>query len=126
MDTNTIIAAVMQQLVTSVADEVIRRLKAENTANAILEPEILQYAMLALFRDNSEAREIVRDITSDMLENFDVCQLSDFQDLQREVESLQREVESLQEKVEELDPAVIDADDSDFSDAVCQVIRNNI
>ena len=119
MDTNAIINAAMQQLVDTVADEVIRKLKAGSTAHATREPETLQYAMLALFRDNSEAREIVRDIASDMLENFDICQLSDFTDLQRDVERLQ-------ERVEELDPAVIDADNSDFQDAVRSVIRNHI
>lgn len=64
MDTNAIINAAMQQLVDTVADEVIRKLKAENTAHATLEPETLQYAMLALFRDNSEVRESIRDIVT--------------------------------------------------------------
>ena len=119
MDTNAIINAAMQQLVDTVADAVIRKLKAEGTAHATLEPETLQYAMLTMFRDNAEAREIVRDIVTDAIDNTNLSDNSEFQDLQREVESLQ-------EKVEELDPAVIDADDSDFADAVRSVIRNHI
>jgi hypothetical protein len=118
METQAILDAIMQRLVDTVADEVIRKLKAEGTATVSLEPEALQTSLIALLQD-TPARDAVRDITSDMLENFDVCQTTEFQDLQREVESLQ-------EKVEELDPAVIDADNSDFDSAVMQVLRNNI
>lgn len=119
MDTNAIINAAMQQLVDTVADAVICKLKAEGAAHATLEPETLSASLVALLLEDSPAREAVRDITSDMLENFDVCQNSEFQDLQRDVERLQ-------ERVEELDPAVIDADNSDFDAAVMQVLRNNI
>ena len=115
----SIFGGVYDKLVADVADVVIRKLKAESAAQATLEPETLQYAMLAMFRDNAEAREIVRDIVTDTIDNTNLSDNSEFQDLQREVESLQ-------EKVEELDPAVIDADDSDFADAVRSVIRNNI
>jgi predicted nuclease with TOPRIM domain len=119
MDTNAIINAAMQQLVATVSDEVIRKLKAEGIAHITLEPEAIQHSLLALINHNDETREAIRDIVTDTIDNTNLSDNSEFQDLQREVESLQ-------EKVEELDPAVIDADDSDFQDAVRSVIRNHI
>ena len=77
------------------------------------------HSLLALINHNDETREAIRDIVTDTIDNTNLSDNSEFQDLQREVESLQ-------EKVEELDPAVIDADDSDFQDAVRSVIRNHI
>ena len=119
MDTNAIIAAVMQQLVDTVADAVIRKLKAEGSAHAALDPETLSASLTTLLQIDTAARDTVRDIVTDTIDNTNLSDNSEFQDLQREVESLQ-------EKVEELDPAVIDADDSDFADAVRSVIRNHI
>ena len=119
MDTNAIISAVMQQLVDTVADAVIRKLKAEGTATVSLEPEALAATLSNLLTRNTEVREGVRDIVSDSIDNIDLCQISEFADLQRDVESMQ-------EKIEEVEAAVIDADDSDFADAVRSVIRNNI
>jgi predicted nuclease with TOPRIM domain len=119
MDTNAIINAAMQQLVDTVADAVICRLKAETVATATLEPEQLQFAVLRLLESDASIRESIRDMVTDTIDNTNLSDNSEFQDLQRDVERLQ-------EKVEELDPAVIDADDSDFQDAVRSVIRNHI
>ena len=115
----SIVGGLYDKLVADVSDAVIRKLKAENTAHATLEPETVTYLILKAFRDEPEVREVVRDIVTDTIDNTNLSDNSEFQDLQREVESLQ-------EKVEELDPAVIDADDSDFQDAVRSVIRNHI
>lgn len=119
MDTNAIINAAMQQLVDTVADEVIRKLKAEGTAHFTLESEALSAAIVHSLEFDATVRENIRDIVTDTIDNTNLSDNSEFQDLQREVENLQ-------EKVEELDPAVIDADDSDFQDAVRSVIRNHI
>jgi polyhydroxyalkanoate synthesis regulator phasin len=119
MDTTAIINAAMQQLIDTVSDEVIRKLKAEGTAHATLEPEALAYALTALFRDNNEVREIVRDITTDMI---DCIRLSD----NSEFEALDSQVNRLEEKLDELEATPVDADNSDFDAAVMQVLRNNI
>lgn len=119
MDTNAIINAAMQQLVDTVADAVIRKLKAEGTAHFSLESEVLSAAIANTLRFDTTVRESIRDIVSDTIDSNNLSDNSEFQDLQREVENLQ-------EKVEELVPAVIDADDSDFDAAVMQVLRNNI
>ncbi len=119
MDTNAIINAAMQQLVDTVADAVICKLKAEGKATVSLESEALAEKLSNLLNLNADVRESIRDIVTDTIDNTNLSDNSEFQDLQREVESLQ-------EKVEELDPAVIDADDSDFQDAVRSVIRNHI
>lgn len=113
MDTNAIINAAMQQLVDTVADEVIRKLKAEATATATLDPETLQASLVALLNGNSEVRETVRDIASDLVDN------TDFVDLEHKVDRLD-------EKIEELDITPVDADNDDFQDAVRSVIRNHI
>ena len=119
MDTNAIINAAMQQLVDTVADAVIRKLKAEGSAHFSLESELLAAAIVHSLEFDATVRENIRDIVTDAIDNTNLSDNSEFQDLQREVENLQ-------EKVEELDPAVIDADDSDFQDAVRSVIRNHI
>lgn len=137
MDTNAIINAAMQQLVTTVADEVIRRLKAETVATATLEPEQLQFAVLHLLETDTNIREEVRIINEekfneidsrlDHLENddnpscnVDISDNDDFTDLKSVVEDLVSRVEDFETN------GTIDADDSDFADAVRCVIRNHI
>lgn len=137
MDTNAIINAAMQQLVTTVADEVIRRLKAETVATATLEPEQLQFAVLHLLETDTNIREEVRIINEekfneidsrlDHLENddnpscnVDISDNDDFTDLKSVVEDLVSRVEDFETN------GTIDADDSDFQDAVRSVIRNHI
>ena len=71
MDTNAIINAAMQQLVTTVADEVIRRLKAETVATATLEPEQLQFAMLHLLESDTLIREEVLNISEQKFNEID-------------------------------------------------------
>jgi tetrahydromethanopterin S-methyltransferase subunit G len=137
MDTNAIINAAMQQLVTTVADEVIRRLKAEATATATLEPEQLQFAVLHLLETDTLIREEVLNISEqkfneidarlDHIENddgpscnVDISDNDDFTDLKSVVEDLASRVEDFETN------GTIDADDSDFADAVRSVIRNHI
>ena len=119
METQAILDAIMQRLVDTVADEVIRKLKAEGAATVSLESDAMQTSLVALLLVDTEVRESIRDIVTDTIDNTNLSDNTEFQDLQRDVERLQ-------EKVEELDPAVIDADDSDFQDAVRSVIRNHI
>jgi hypothetical protein len=107
MDTNAIINAAMQQLVSTVADEVIRRLKAEATATATLEPEQLQFAVLRLLESDTLIREEVRIIVDDR-----------FNEIDARLDTIENDDKD--------DTNKIDADDSDFDNAVMQVLRNNI
>ena len=119
MDTNAIINAAMQQLVDTVADEVIRKLKAEGAAQAALESETIQPLLVDLLNNNSEVRESIRDIVDDRIDNINLSDNSEFSDLERQVSALE-------EKLDELEATPVDADDSDFQDAVRSVIRNHI
>ena len=119
MDTNAIINAAMQQLVDTVADEVIRKLKAENTAHATLEPETVTYLILKAFRDEPEVREAVRDIASDQIDSMNLSDNSEFS-------TLESQVNRLEEQLEELEATPVDADNDEFQDAVRSVIRNHI
>ena len=137
MDTNAIINAAMQQLVDTVADAVICRLKAEALGTLTLEPEKLQFAMLHLLESDTLIREEVLNISEetfnridsrlDHLENddgptcnVDISDNDDFTDLKSVVEDLVSRVEDFETN------GTIDADDSDFQDAVRSVIRNHI
>jgi hypothetical protein len=137
MDTNAIINAAMQQLVTTVADEVICRLKAEALGTLTLEPEKLQFAMLHLLESDTLIREEVLNISEETLNridsrldhlenddnpscNVDISDNDDFTDLKSVVEDLVSRVEDFETN------GTIDADDSDFADAVRSVIRNHI
>jgi hypothetical protein len=119
MDTNAIINAAMQQLVDTVADSVIRKLKAEGNATVSLEAETIQPLLVDLLNRSVEVRDSIRDIVTDSIDNICLNDMGEFQDLQRDVERLQ-------EKLDELEATPVDADDSDFQDAVRSVIRNHI
>ena len=137
MDTNAIINAAMQQLVDTVADEVIRKLKAEALGTLTLEPEKLQFAMLHLLESDTLIREEVLNISEQKFDqidtrldhienddnpscNVDISDNDDFTDLKSVVEDLVSRVEDFETN------GTIDADDSDFQDAVRSVIRNHI
>jgi predicted nucleic acid-binding Zn-ribbon protein len=134
MDTNAIINAAMQQLVSTVADEVIRRLKAESGASMALDTDALAAAVLKLMQFNTDIREEVRCISDEHLDGIDrklerleqsttdISDNEDFSDLKSEVESLKEQVEELEGN----STTKIDSDDTDFADAVRQVIRDNI
>jgi polyhydroxyalkanoate synthesis regulator phasin len=107
MDTNAIINAAMQQLVSTVADEVIRRLKAETAATATLEPEQLQFAVLRLLESDTLIREEVRIIVDDR-----------FNEVEARLDTIEND--------DRENTSIISADDSDFDSAVMQVLRNNI
>jgi hypothetical protein len=134
MDTNAIINAAMQQLVSTVADEVIRRLKAESSASMALDTDALAAAVLKLMQFNTDIREEVRCVSDEHLDGIDrklerleqsaidIGDHGDFCDLKSEVESLKEQVEELEGN----STTKIDSDDTDFADAVRQVIRDNI
>lgn len=116
---DAVLGAVMQELIESVSDAVIRKLKAETTATVSLEAEAIQPILVDLLERSSEVREVIRDMITDTIDNTNLSDNSEFQDLQRDVENLQ-------EKIDELEVTPVDADDSDFADAVRSVIRNHI
>jgi predicted nucleic acid-binding Zn-ribbon protein len=134
MDTNAIINAAMQQLVTTVADEVIRRLKAESSASMALDTDALAAAVLKLMQFNTDIREEVRCISDEHLDGIDrklerleqsttdISDNDDFSDLKSKVEDLESQVEELEGN----STTKIDSNDTDFADAVRQVIRDNI
>ena len=137
MDTNAIINAAMQQLVDTVADAVIRKLKAEGSAHFTLESELISAAMLHLLESDTLIREEVLNISEETFNkidtrldhienddnpscNVDISDNDDFTDLKSVVEDLVSRVEDFETN------GTIDADDSDFADAVRSVIRNHI
>lgn len=137
METQVILDAIMQRLVDTIADEVIRKLKAEATATATLEPESVQLAMLRLLESDTLIREEVLNISEETFNkidtrldhienddnpscNVDISDNDDFTDLKSVVEDLVSRVEDFETN------GTIDADDSDFADAVRSVIRNHI
>ena len=134
MDTNAIINAAMQQLVSTVADEVIRRLKAESGASMALDTDALAAAVLKLMQFNTDIREEVRCVSDEHLDGIDrklerleqsttdISDNDDFSDLKSKVEDLESQVEELEGN----STTKIDSNDTDFADAVRQVIRDNI
>ena len=100
----SIVGGLYDKLVADVADTVIGKLKAENVAVMALDPEAVQQVMLQLLEKDADIRETVRDIHET---TFD-------------------QIESRLDALENAETPKVDADDSDFQDAVCSVIRNNI
>ncbi len=133
----SIVGGLYDKLVADVSDAVIRKLKAEATAVATLEPEAVQLAMLRLLESDTLIREEVLNISEQKFEqidtrldqienddnpscNVDISDNDDFTDLKSVVEDLVSRVEDFETN------GTIDADDSDFADAVRSVIRNHI
>jgi polyhydroxyalkanoate synthesis regulator phasin len=119
MDTNAIINAAMQQLIDTVSDAVICKLKAEGSAHFSLESELLNAAIVHALEFDATVRESIRDMVTDTVDNTNLSNNSEFS-------NLETQVSRLEEKLEELDAAVIDPSDDNFCDAVRSVIRNNI
>ena len=107
----SIVGGLYDKLVADVSDAVIRKLKAEGQATAALDPETLASSLTTLLQREGAARDAVRDIAADCIDNIDLTDNSEFSELKT--------------KVEEMDVA-IDADDNNFDAAVMQVLRNNI
>jgi hypothetical protein len=100
----SIVGGLYDKLVADVADAVIIKLKAENVAVMALDPEAVQQRLLQLLVEDTDIRETVRDIHET---TFD-------------------QIESRLDALENAEHPKVDADDSDFQDAVCSVIRNSI
>jgi tetrahydromethanopterin S-methyltransferase subunit G len=132
----SIVGSIYDKLVADVADTVISRLKAEALGTLTLEPEKLQYARLHLLESDTLIREEVLVISEETFNkidsrldnienddnpscNVDISDNDDFTDLKSMVEELKDQVEALE-------ATPVDADDSDFADAVRSVIRNHI
>jgi len=133
----SIVGSIYDKLVADVADTVISRLKAEALGTLTLEPEKLQFAMLHLLEGDTLIREEVLNISEETFNkidtrldhienddnpscNVDISDNDDFTDLKSVVEDLVSRVEDFETN------GTIDADDSDFADAVRSVIRNHI
>lgn len=133
----SIVGGLYDKLVADVSDAVICKLKAEATAVATLELESVQLAMLRLLESDTLIREEVLNISEQKFEqidtrldhiesednptcNVDISDNDDFTDLKSVVEDLVSRVEDFETN------GTIDADDSDFADAVRSVIRNHI
>jgi hypothetical protein len=101
--TNVIVDSIINQLIQSVSDEVIRRLKADGHAQVSLEADVMQSSLVDLLTNNTEVRDCVRDIFED-----------------------NRLIEQLDSRITELEhnDAEIDADDDNFADQVRRVIRD--
>ena len=100
----SIVGGLYDKLVADVADAVIVKLKAENVAVMALDPEAVQQVMAQLLENDVHIRDTVRDVNET---TFDL-------------------IESRLNELENAEHPKVDADDSDFQDAVCSVIRNSI
>jgi hypothetical protein len=100
----SIVGGLYDKLVADVADAVIVKLKAENVAVMALDPEAVQQVMAQLLENDVHIRDTVRDVNEP---TFNL-------------------IESRLNELENAEPHRVDADDPDFQDAVCSVIRNSI
>ena len=100
----SIVGGLYDKLVADVSDVVISKLKAENVAVMALDPEAVQQVMLQLLENDAHIRAEVVHINET---TFD-------------------DIESRLSELENAEHPMVDADDSNFQDAVCSVIRNSI
>ena len=142
---NAFMQDLAKQLVPLVMAEITTTLKAQTNAESMgmiaLDPNNLSLPVYTLLSQDTAIRETIRDLISDQVGDIDLDDYRDFRDVVSKVDDmdakiddidfddLQGKIATLEEKVGELEEnssTKIDADDSDFSDAVLQVLRNTI
>lgn len=142
---NAFMQDLAKQLVPLVMAEITTTLKAQTNAESMgmiaLDPNNISLPVYTLLSQDTAIRETIRDLISDQVSDIDLSDFRDFRELVSKVDDvdakiddidfddLQGKIATLEEKVGELEEnsgAKIDADDSDFSDAVLQVLRNTI
>lgn len=142
---NAFMQDLAKQLVPLVMAEITTTLKAQTNAESMgmiaLDPNNISLPVYTLLSQDTAIRDTVRDMISDQVSDIDLSDFRDFRELVSKVDDmdakiddidfddLQGKIATLEEKVGELEEnsgAKIDADDSDFSDAVLQVLRNTI
>lgn len=142
---NAFMQDLAKQLVPLVMAEITTTLKAQTNAESMgmiaLDPNNISLPVYTLLSQDTAIRETIRDLISDQVSDIDLSDFRDFRDLVSKVDDvdakiddidfddLQGKIATLEEKVGELEEnsgTKIDADDSDFSDAVLQVLRNTI
>ena len=139
--------AFMQDLAKQLVPLVVAELKAQTNAEGMgliaLDPTNLSEPVYTLLTQDAAAKDAIRDLIDDTYNSrlddierdirtleykvnetttdVDISDNDDFTDLASRVATLEERVEELEEK-----STPVDADDSDFQDAVRSVIRNHI
>lgn len=125
MDMNPIVQAMLTELVKQITPAVIEAVKAEVNiaaqAHLALEPDTVKELVRDMLVRDTTARDTVRDIVDDVLGNYDITDNREFAALASKVDELETKVDEIEEH-----DTPVDADNDDFKDAVCSVIRNNI
>ena len=140
--------AFMQDLAKQIVPLIVAELKAQTNAESMgmiaLDPNNLSLPVYTLVQQDVAIRDMIKDMIDDAIDPR-------LTDIERDIRSLERQinettsdvdisdnddftdlvsrVSTLEEKVGELEENAgtkIDSDDSDFSDAVLQVLRNTI
>lgn len=141
MNTNTIIDAVVATFVAQIVEQ-IKPLIAEQVQQALstqvnsvaagaaaLDPGLFRDAIVKLVRTDSDVRSEIRESLGDFIEDAVTSKISDSVDLTeyREFRSLMSDVESLRSDVDDLESRdAFDADNDNFAEAVCEVIRSKL
>lgn len=110
----SILGGIYDKLVSDVADRVTAQLTAAGAAQIALDSEDFKSAVRDILDRDPAARDTMRDLATDALDNYDLTEDQEFRSLAAKVDDL-----------EERDTP-IDADNDEFADAVRAVIRNNI
>lgn len=108
----SIIGGFYDKLVSDVSNVVISRLSAAGAAQITMDSDEFKQAVRTMLEDDSGARDTIRDLVTDAMDNYDLTDNDDFK--------------SMAAKVDELEEVTVDADNDNFADAVRSVIRNHI
>jgi polyhydroxyalkanoate synthesis regulator phasin len=133
-----------KQIVPIVIEQIRTQTQAESMGLIALDPNNLSLPVYTLVQNDVAIRDQIRDMIDDAVDSrltgverdirtlerqanettadVDISDNDDFTDLKSRVGTLEEKVGELEENA----GISIDADDSDFSDAVLQVLRNTI
>ena len=130
--TAPLFASFVHELARYIVPHVVAELKAQTNAEGMgmiaLDPNNLALPVYTLMQHDDNIRDAIKDLIEDQY-------ASDLRSLGTKLDELDNKVDDLDSKVDDFDDELntvkkntpkVDADDSDFQDAVMSVLRKNI
>ena len=117
--------AFMQDLAKQLVPLIVAELKAQTNAEGMgliaLDPNNIALPVHSLLTQDDNTREAIRDLIDDRIRGIDLDEFKEFRSMADKVDEIETKVDEL-----ECNNTPVDADNSDFQDAVMSVLRKSI
>lgn len=117
--------AFMQDLAKQLVPLIVAELKAQTNAEGMgmiaLDPNNIALPVHSLLTQDNNTKDAIRDLIDDRIRDIDLTDFKDFRSVADKVDEIETKVDEL-----ECNGTPVDADNSDFQDAVMSVLRKSI